>query len=86
MNIIILILKSVLFLSSIHLITINFLIPFYYSAIKNYKEIELKNKNITANVNHKTKTVYLHPILTGNASITLIVLIYDFYNLINIKK
>nr|WP_172687930.1 hypothetical protein [Rice orange leaf phytoplasma] len=86
MNIIIFILKTILFLISIYSITINFFIPLYFISYKDYKPIKLKNKNISANVNHKNKKCYIHAMLTLNSIFTLIVLIYDFYNLINIKK
>lgn len=80
MHQIILILKFILFLFNLYSITINLFIPFYYTGIKKYKIHTLKNKNIPANINQRKQTSYIHPMLTLNSVVILIILIYDFFN------
>lgn len=80
MDHIILILKWISFLFNFGSITRNLFIPFYYTGIKKYKIHSLKDNKISANINQRKQTSYIHPMLTLNSVVILIILIYNYFN------
>ncbi|WP_284928383.1 hypothetical protein, partial [Candidatus Phytoplasma sp. AldY-WA1] len=72
------IIKFILFVFNFLNCLINCLIPLFYILRCNYKICKLKDKNISANINHKERKCFIHFLNSIHSSLICIVLIYDF--------